>query len=335
MSIRFAKVDGNLDSHPKIRRAGRDGREVFLFVLRRNALLDRDGRVPMSYLEPWYLADQLMMTEAQAISGMSRIVTAELVTIRDGHAEIVGWDDEWAKQPLSEAQRKAKQRGKSKPTGQSDASDHQYPVVTGTCDVESRNVTNDNVTDRDCPDSHTSEESRREEKRVEETRGERESARPHVAPAALADALSGPVYDPDSPGAKRKLAEQIYERISTARIVIAKKLGLPDQLPFPAITPSTRPQGFRDLLDRIAEEGVIAPEVCARVVVALVAQAESGRTVEWLSAKAFSSGGWRTAREFIPGQRSGPRDPRAPRSPHVGRVEPQEPSAYADGDQEL
>lgn len=37
MAESWCKVASDLDSDPKIRRAGRLGREVFLFVLRRNA----------------------------------------------------------------------------------------------------------------------------------------------------------------------------------------------------------------------------------------------------------------------------------------------------------
>src|SRR5512139_3137910 len=158
---RFAKMDISLDSHPKIRKAGRDGREVFLFVLRKNAALDLGGRIPDSYVEPWYLADQLMVTEDEACHGMSRAVTAGLLA-RDGlEVVIVGWGDDWSRVPMTDAERKAKQRAKQ--------------ARSLSCDSESRNVTNENVTNRDQRDASRMsriEESRREEKRREE----RESA---------------------------------------------------------------------------------------------------------------------------------------------------------------
>lgn len=191
MALRFAKVDADLDNHPKVRRAGRNGREVFLFILRRNASLDRSGRVPGSYLEPWYIADQLMMSEADAADGVSRIVTAGLVTIRDGHAVIAGWDDEWAKAPLDEAERKRRQREKDR---QPDAPEIKTapapvaPVVTGTSDVESRDVTichGASVTDRDCPDSHALDKIRVEESRTLS-----------VPPAAPAESASGDLFGP-------------------------------------------------------------------------------------------------------------------------------------------
>lgn len=142
-------------------------------------------------------------------------------------------------------------------------------------------------------------------------------------------------YDPDRPGAKHQLAESIYARVSTLRVALASELGLPDQLPFPIPSPSARPQGIRDLLDRVAEEGASAPSACDIVVVNLAGQAREAKSIEWLSTKAFTAGGWRHAREWFPGQRAPPRSSKDQRSPHVGRVEPQEASAYGDGDQEL
>lgn len=169
MGIRFAKVDADLDNHPKVRRAGRNGREVFLFVLRRNASLDRSGRVPMSYIEPWYLADQLMMSEADAADGVSRIVTTGLVTLRDGHAVIAGWSDEWAKAPLDEAERKRRERERKRADAEPSSAGAPSvvgPVISQTSEPESRDVTDGHgasVTDRDCPDSHALDKSRGEE----------------------------------------------------------------------------------------------------------------------------------------------------------------------------
>ena len=162
MAIRFAKMAPGIDSHPKIRRAGRAGREVFLFILRRNADLDRSGRVPLTYVEPWYLADQLMMPEAEAIDGLAKCIAAGLLKRHHDNLSILGWDDEWAKAPLDEAERKRRQREKDEASAPKSKRQRK----------RSRNVTNPIVTQSDCPDSHASEESREEEKRVEENRAE-------------------------------------------------------------------------------------------------------------------------------------------------------------------
>lgn len=149
MASSWCKVASDLDSHPKVRKAGRDGREIFLFALRRNASLDLGGIIPSDHLEPWYLADQLMMTESEAVSGLSRAVQAGLLT-REGAAYLIpGWDSEWAKRPLTEAERKARQRAKSTI---SDTGHHDVTAMSGH--------------DRDSPESHGSEERRGEEKKM-------------------------------------------------------------------------------------------------------------------------------------------------------------------------
>lgn len=190
MAIRFAKVDADLDMHPKVRRAGRNGREVFLFVLRRNAALDRSGRVPLSYVEPWYLADQLQMSEVEAEDGMSRCVTAGLLRREGDQVSILGWDDDWSKAPLDEAERKRRQRER-------DNDKQSAPVNPPTSKKKSRAVTNSHaasVTHRDRPDSHASEEIRREERRGEKSRevsappSAREPSGPHQQAIAEFDA---------------------------------------------------------------------------------------------------------------------------------------------------
>jgi very-short-patch-repair endonuclease len=96
----WCKVASDLDTSPKIRRAGRNGREVFLFVLRRNARAGNStpGQVSAKFLEPWYLADQLMMPEFDAAAGVEAAIRANLIAIRDDVCVIVGWnDDEWGR----------------------------------------------------------------------------------------------------------------------------------------------------------------------------------------------------------------------------------------------
>ncbi|HET9063749.1 MAG TPA: hypothetical protein VFO62_10710 [Candidatus Binatia bacterium] len=109
----WCKVASNLDSHPKIRRAGRNGREVFLFALRRNAEPGNDGSgsVAASELEPWYLADQLMMSESEAKEGLDRCLAAGLLRILDGErVAIGGWDEDWGRVPMTGSERTAKWR---------------------------------------------------------------------------------------------------------------------------------------------------------------------------------------------------------------------------------
>lgn len=171
----WAKMSANLDSNPKIRKAGREGREVFLFVLRRNAELDMGGRIPASYVEGWYLADQLMMPEQDALSGLSRCVRTGLLALDGDFVVIDGWDDEWGKRPLTEAERQAKRRARLKAESEKSA----------TSEDQSRSVTPMSGHDRDCPDSHALEERRGEENRGEEIGARPADARPPSPPGAL------------------------------------------------------------------------------------------------------------------------------------------------------
>lgn len=127
-------------------------------------------------------------------------------------------------------------------------------------------------------------------------------------PGAVARAAAPAAYDPQDPFARGRLAEATYRRVSDARIALAREFKLPDQLPFPAMTPSSRPRGYTELLDRVREEAAAAPAACDRVVANLIAQAREARDVEWVAEKAFGSGAWATARAWIskrPPKRSG------------------------------
>jgi hypothetical protein len=125
--VNFAKMAADLDSHPKIRRAGRDGRDVYLFVLRRVALLKTEGRVPVSNIDPGYLAYEAMMTEDEALRGVQAClkrhrnpVTGEeetpLLAIAHGDVIVEGWSDDWGRKPMSNAERQRRFRDRKKAT---------------------------------------------------------------------------------------------------------------------------------------------------------------------------------------------------------------------------
>lgn len=147
-------------------------------------------------------------------------------------------------------------------------------------------------------------------------------------------------YDPGDPRARGRLAERIYLAVSDARIAVAAELGLPAQLPFPPIAPSTSAGSFRDLRDRVREEGANAPVVCWRIVANLQAQAREDKSLEWLGEKAFREGSWRSAREWLPAAhrpRAGPKGSaeRANTDPKIGRIEPPPASAFRGGIRKL
>ncbi len=108
----WCKVAADLDCHPKIRKAGRDGREVFLFILRRNSLGNYEGRLPIVMVDPDYLADQLMMSADTARNGIVTACNAGLLRVTERHVVISGWEFEWSKSSMTNAERQARHREK-------------------------------------------------------------------------------------------------------------------------------------------------------------------------------------------------------------------------------
>jgi len=188
MARLWCKVSATLDTHPKIRRTGNLGRQVFEFALRRNAEVDRNGVIPADHFESDYLADVLMLTKDQALSGLSQCVRTGLLArdISDtaDNYVICGWDDEWGKRPMTEAERKRNQRASKR---------------------NSTTVTNCPEAERDCPDSHTGEERRGEEIRREEIRENR-------APKQRAKHKLDPLWIPADSEPNRKAAADATAR---------------------------------------------------------------------------------------------------------------------------
>lgn len=156
---RYAQVACDLDSNPRVRKAGRNGREVFLFALRRNASPSNEtpGRLPSEMLEAWYLADQLMMTEAEAQTGLDRCVAAGLISADQSGWIICGWEEHWGHRPDDSTERTRKWRKAKRSDPEGDGSDG----GDDSCDVTETAVTEVTV---------NREEIREEKKRVEDLR---------------------------------------------------------------------------------------------------------------------------------------------------------------------
>lgn len=122
------------------------------------------------------------------------------------------------------------------------------------------------------------------------------------------DATPPDPFDPAELKRRRDLALRVWREVSDRRIAIAAELGLPAPIPFAEITPATCPQSFRDLLERIREEGTLAEQVCLHVLEVLTSEARDTRSLEWLAEKAFREGSWRTARGKVPRWRPKPAD---------------------------
>ncbi len=107
--IAYAKMDINLDNSRKIRRAGRNGRDVYLWVLRQVAMRDSEGEMPAVDLEDHeWLADQLMCSVADVREGIEAAKRTSLIDVVDGVCFVVGWGDEWAKRTSTGAERQAR-----------------------------------------------------------------------------------------------------------------------------------------------------------------------------------------------------------------------------------
>ncbi len=220
MGLSWCKMASNLDSHPKVRRAGRNGREVFLFVLRQNAEPGNPvpGRLPIDRLEPWYLADQLMMPESDAVTGVTRAVEAGLLEL-DGHSYvIVGWEAEWSKELEDRREGNRARQAKYR-----EVRDERLKKPVTECDTALPGVTNETVT-LNVP--------RREEKRREE---KKRSGKPDsdsvLEFAAVAvreiNRLAGTDFDVDS-GVALDLSKALLKNRHTleqAILVIGSKVG--------------------------------------------------------------------------------------------------------------
>ena len=140
----YCQIDAHLDSNPKIRKAGRDARDIFEFILRRTAIARTEGTVPISYIDPEYLADQLMMTCDEARHGTSRASQAKLIEVdhEGGLVRVVGWSAEWSRRPKDGRERTAAWRAKqAELQGAGDGGDevrHTPSQVTGGDESDAR-----------------------------------------------------------------------------------------------------------------------------------------------------------------------------------------------------
>lgn len=109
----YAKLDAGFHANRKARKAGRLGREFFVFVLCQNAQRGMTGSIPADDLEPWFVAEQLQMTEDEAGEAIRRAVDAGLINVTKDRVTIRGWDEEWGKRPLSAAERQQRHRDRN------------------------------------------------------------------------------------------------------------------------------------------------------------------------------------------------------------------------------
>ena len=133
-------------------------------------------------------------------------------------------------------------------------------------------------------------------------------ADPDPLHACASPARAIPQYDAENPEHRGKLASNCWNELRDRQQAVARELGLTAPLPLVVITPGSEPVGFRDLRDRIREEGPDAPKVWRHVLKALTAESVKTRSVEWLSDKSLTEKAWRRARGLVPKWRAGTSD---------------------------
>jgi hypothetical protein len=303
----FCKVDSNLDTNPKIRKAGFFGSAVFQFILRLNRRLRRDGDVPLSYISAEYVVDQLRVPGDDALDIVHRAieacVRAELLELDhdQGLARIVGWEQDWgmrAPKPVRErvAAHRERQR-QQQPT----------PAVT-----------------RVTPERH-SNAIRSEEIRSEEIRGEEKDQSLHSGsdippelpdpPAIVGADLGAPPPGIPQPGRGRSAVVALNTDAWRYAALKHAELGLEGSLPWPAMPAGA---AYNDLVDRTREVLAMhdpprfdeARALITRRIDVAFAAAQREQHVKWFTptrmwdAKSF----WRDL-EISPAQARAPRSP--------------------------
>jgi hypothetical protein len=106
----YAKMAPSIDRNRKIRRGGRDARDVYLWVLRRVAERGvTNWRIPAEDVQDAdYLADELMCTADEARTGLERAILVRLLAIDGDECVVCGGEDEWARKAMTGAERTAK-----------------------------------------------------------------------------------------------------------------------------------------------------------------------------------------------------------------------------------
>lgn len=292
----YAKVDCNIHSNRKVMKAGRLGREVWFFVLCLNAQRGAVGEFPAEDLEPWYVAQQLQMSESEAEQGIAACVKAKLIEFVAGMVSMCGWDPEYGKYPLANAERQKQLRDRRRAKSQSAPVES---VASNTnqqgCDTTVTEPSLRSVTQSVTVSQPSNEESRpvTQEGRKEGREGERE--------ALSSGSNQTQVFDPLVVGSVSKLVDKTWAEVERRRQAVARELGLAPPLPMPPSNlPNTPARAVQDLSQRIREEGSRAPDVCLFVIESATAQARKDKSITFLGEKLFTEGGWRTARERVP-----------------------------------
>src|SRR5262245_24755258 len=104
------KFDAGFFGNRKVIRAGRDGRDIYQWVLCCNRQRNAKGIIPAGDVEPWFAARHLGITAEDAARGVTAAVRAGLLAVEGEFVRIIGWDADWAGHRLSRAEIQANYR---------------------------------------------------------------------------------------------------------------------------------------------------------------------------------------------------------------------------------
>ena len=191
----FAQLDHDLHNNPKVRKAGRDARDVFVFVLCKNASRGFQGWIPAHYLEVDYLSDQLGCTEAEAANGVARAIEKKLIAVDGDVVSIVGWSAEYGRGPLSNAERQRRYR-ENKSAGKGATDPGAQDRVSGNPEGNQPSVTNERYALR------SNESNASDQIRSEQNRERARNAKSPDEPATPEPEVEPLRLTPDSPAPK-------------------------------------------------------------------------------------------------------------------------------------
>jgi hypothetical protein len=141
MPVLWARMAGDIHRNRKIRRAGPDAREVFMWVLCQNALHNRGGWIPRADVTDFeHVAEELQRNAAVTENGFRYCVAHELLREEGDRVVIVGWDHEWSRTPLTNAERQARFKENKRLRA--------LPSVTGNDDVTHNGNNESNVSEK-------------------------------------------------------------------------------------------------------------------------------------------------------------------------------------------
>lgn len=150
----WGKIDTGFHRNPKIRMAGPDAREVFLYIVLANAEQCADGVLTAHYANPAFLADALQRSEETIRNALERCETFHLLRVTATEVSIVGWDETWRTKKSTDRVRKHRERKKKQ------------SVTTGETLRNGSNVTGNG--------RNGEERERKEKERAEKSREDRE-----------------------------------------------------------------------------------------------------------------------------------------------------------------